>query len=55
MTKAQKSQIDNEVMQILGFHCKVLGLNPLEMPKAYGDLAISMFVEGVKFWKEKTK
>ena len=53
MTSKQKTKIDNEIISILKFQCDVLGIDWLKMPVVYRDLAIGMFVEGVRFWKEK--
>lgn len=50
MTDEEKSKVDQEVMDIIGFHLKVLGL---ESTKENINLATQMFIEGVKYWQEK--
>jgi competence protein ComGF len=50
MNEEEKQQVDKEVLEIILFHLKVLGM---EESKQNINLATTMFVEGVKYIKEK--
>ena len=52
MTKKEKKLIDKEILDIVIFHLKIL---KIEISKKNIKMAIVMFIEGVKYIKERKK
>jgi len=52
LSEKDKEQVNKEVSDIIMFYLKVLQMEP---SKENIKLAITMFVEGVKYWEEKRK
>lgn len=52
LPEVEKTEIAQEIARIATFHCKALGLNP---KKTIMKLAVTMFIEGVKYIPERTK
>jgi len=52
LSEKDKEQVNKEVSGIIMFYLKVLQMEP---SKENIKLAITMFVEGVKYWEEKRK
>lgn len=49
LSKTDKEKISKEVLDIVMFHIRVLERKPT---KENIDLAMTMFIEGVKYWEE---
>ena len=51
LTDKEKSKVDKKIMDIVLFHLKALDM---EETKENIKLAMTMFIEGITYWKEET-